>query len=65
MKSHLMLEKYISHFNLVFNISGWILDFFSRTYSVCSYGSVVEYCISSVKECGFNSQGTHILIKNV
>ncbi len=26
-------------------------------------GSVVEHCISSAKGCGFNSQGTHILIK--
>ncbi len=29
----------------------------------CSCGSVVEHCISSAKGCGFNSQGTHILIK--
>ncbi len=29
----------------------------------CSCGSVVDYCISSAKGCGFNSQGTHILIK--
>ncbi len=28
-----------------------------------SYGSVVEHCASSAKGCGFNSQGTHILIK--
>ncbi len=26
-------------------------------------GSVVEHCISSAKGCGFNSQGTHILMK--
>ncbi len=35
-------------------------DFFGR-----SCGSVVEHCVSSAKGCGFNSQGTHILIKNV
>ncbi len=28
-------------------------------------GSVVEHCFSSAKGCGFDSQGTHILIKNV
>ncbi len=26
-------------------------------------GSVVEHCISSAKGCGFDSQGTHILMK--
>ncbi len=30
---------------------------------LCSCGSVVEHCVSSAKGCGFNSQGTHILIK--
>ncbi len=29
----------------------------------CTCGSVVEHCVSSAKGCGFNSQGTHILIK--
>ncbi len=29
----------------------------------CSCGSVVEYCVSSSRGCGFNSQGTHILGK--
>ncbi len=29
----------------------------------CSCGSVVEHCVSSAKGRGFNSQGTHILIK--
>ncbi len=29
----------------------------------CSCGSVVEHCVSSAKGCGFNSQGTRILIK--
>ncbi len=35
--------------------------------SVCvfSCGSVVEHCVSSAKGRGFNSQGTHILTKNV
>ncbi len=26
-------------------------------------GSVVEHCISSARGCGFDSQGTHILMK--
>ncbi len=30
---------------------------------MCSCGSVVEHCVSSAKGCGFNSQGTHLLIK--
>ncbi len=33
--------------------------------SQCSCGSVVDYCVSSAKGCGFDSQGTHILIKHV
>ncbi len=28
-------------------------------------GSVVEHCVNSAKGCGFDSQGTHILMKNV
>ncbi len=31
--------------------------------SVFLCGSVVEHCVSSAKGCGFNSQGTHILMK--
>ncbi len=31
----------------------------------CSCGSVVEHCVSSAKGRGFNSQGTHIVIKHV
>ncbi len=34
-------------------------------YYVFLCGSVVEHCVSSAKGCGFDSQGTHILIKNV
>ncbi len=26
-------------------------------------GSVVEHCVSGAKGCGFDSQGTHILMK--
>ncbi len=26
-------------------------------------GSVVEHCVSSAKGCGFDSQGTHLLMK--
>ncbi len=36
---------------------------FAPIYLQCSCGSVVEHCVSSAKGCGFNSQGTHILIK--
>ncbi len=28
-----------------------------------SCGSVVEHCVSSTKGCGFDSQGTHVLMK--
>ncbi len=43
-------------------------DFYSvysihQSFLFISYGSVVEHCVSSAKGCGFNSQGTHILIK--
>ncbi len=33
----------------------------SLTVFLC--GSVVEHCASSAKGCGFDSQGTHILMK--
>ncbi len=33
-------------------------------YSVFLCGSVVEHCVSSAKGCGFDSQGTQILLKN-
>ncbi len=26
-------------------------------------GSVVEHCVNSAKGCGFDSQGTHVLMK--
>ncbi len=28
-------------------------------------GSVVEHCVSSAKGCGFDSQGTHLLMKKM
>ncbi len=34
-------------------------------FSVCSYGSVVEHCVNNAQGCGFNSQVTHVLTKNV
>ncbi len=37
---------------------GWV-----NPSAQCSCGSVVEHCVSSAKGCGFDSQGTHILIK--
>ncbi len=34
--------------------------------TLCSLcGSVVEHCVRSAKGCGFNSQGTQILLKNL
>ncbi len=33
--------------------------------STCSCGSVIEHCVSSAKGRGFNSQGTHVLIKKL
>ncbi len=33
------------------------------TSILCSCGSVVEHCVSSAKGCGFDSQGTHLLMK--
>ncbi len=35
----------------------------SVAQSVFLCGSVVEHCVSSAKGCGFDSQGTHILMK--
>ncbi len=32
-------------------------------HTVLLCGSVVEHCVSGAKGCGFDSQGTHILIK--
>ncbi len=32
-------------------------------FIICSCGSVVEHCVSSANGCGFDSQGTHILMK--
>ncbi len=40
-----------------------ILLFVKYCKIVCSFGSVVEHCISSANGCEFNSQGTRILIK--
>ncbi len=42
-----------------------ILLFVKYCKIVCSFGSVVEHCISSANGCGFNSQGTRILIKKM
>ncbi len=32
---------------------------------LCSCGSVAEHCVNSTQGCGFNSQGTHILMKKI
>ncbi len=37
----------------------------SYIHTVFLCGSVVEHCVRSAKGCGFDSQGTHILMKNV
>ncbi len=44
-------------------ISNEISVLFVYYYVVFLCGSVVEHCVSSAKGCGFDSQGTHILMK--
>ncbi len=34
-------------------------------YCMFLCGSVVEHCVSNGKGCGFDSQGTQVLMKNV
>ncbi len=48
--SQFILQANSSHLHIMYNYK-------------CSCGSVVEHCVSSAKGCGFDSQGTHILIK--
>ncbi len=50
-------------FGLCFKI--WLLHDKSAIIFIFGWLSVVEHCVNSAKACGFNSQGTHILIKNV
>ncbi len=42
-----------------------IITQFITLHFLCTCGSVVEHCVSSAKGRGFNSQGTHILIKKM
>ncbi len=51
------------HTVLNFNIHLWILknNIFILILFLC--GSVVEHCVCCAKGCGFDSQGTHVLIK--
>ncbi len=39
----------------------WMVIYWNSNVFLC--GSVVEHCVSSAKGCGFDSQGTHILMK--
>ncbi len=48
-------------YNRVQNLRG--SEYFPYPLYICSCGSVVEHCISSAKGCGFDSQGTHLLMK--
>ncbi len=48
---------------VVLIICGLLWCFYLMFRFLISCGSVVEHCVSSAKGCGFNSQGTHILIK--
>ncbi len=56
--SYLQHREYIKTF-LISNMHCEELNLDNK----CACGSVVEHCVSSAKGRGFNSQGTHILIK--
>ncbi len=43
--------------------SSWISLWRNPIVYVILCGSVVEHCVSSTKGCGFDSQGTHVLMK--
>ncbi len=45
------------------NLHGYKCDIDFKSLSQCSCGSVVEHCICYAKGCGFDSQGTHVLMK--
>ncbi len=63
-----MIGFIITHFNKWFEIikrywkmaSVYLILYWNKLF-LC--GSVVEHCIRSAKGCGFDSQGTHILMK--
>ncbi len=44
-------------------VKGWsmVIQYIKKYVFLC--GSVVEHCVSSAKGCGFDSQGTHVLMK--
>ncbi len=59
------------YFSLLFGFVYWfyvsILPSFTHPHIIQTRnilcGSVVEHCVSWAKGCGFDSQGTHVLIK--
>ncbi len=62
-----VLFEYHWYYNILFLYFSLHLchGFMALCHAVFLCGSVVEHCVSSAKGCGFDSQGTHILIKNV
>ncbi len=44
-------------------VANWPTPDSRKRVHVFLCGSVVEHCVSSAKGCGFDSQGTHILMK--
>lgn len=44
--------------------NNWTCNVYLNMHSL-SVAQLVEYCVSSAKDCGFDSLGTHILIKKV
>ncbi len=48
---------------IIQNICYHVLNHIHVLNHVLLCGSVVEHCVSSAKGCGFDSQGTHILMK--
>ncbi len=48
--------------DIVFTLS-IVVNTLSIVDNVFLCGSVVEHCVSCAKGCGFDSQGTHVLIK--
>ncbi len=53
-------EKESKSIPLVLHVESCHHNTYAHTF-LCD--SVVEHCVSSAKGCGFDSQGTHILIK--
>ncbi len=50
---HVLIGRLLEQFKLSYNLLGWMFLWLSG-----------RHCVSSAKGRGFNSQGTHILLKN-